>query len=815
MKKNHVLSIFILISLVLSLVFSMQPAKAQDTSPSGQGDFVPGEVVVAFKSGKTISQYASATAELAQKNHMKAVKVGAGGVALLRGDSKADVVQLAKALSESADVLYAEPNFIYRLPDETTSVTSNNLQQNFVIREKTRADGAEVTKEAVPIEFLKSLKTIKSGKVQATYPNDLYLWWNSGWDVVDADIVSSNTTASAGVCVLDTGVDYAHPDLSGKVTKGYDFVNADADPMDDYGHGTHVAGIIMAKSKNAIGIAGASTATVVAVKVLGSQGWGTSYDIAQGINFCANRVDVKVLNMSLGGGYSDAVYDAVDYAVNVKGKLLVVSAGNDNTDDPTYAYPGYLASYPEFYNKVLAVAASGAYVDVGEGYYYTDYSCRAEYSNYGDWVSVVAPGTDIYSTTPYDKPFYMNYFYSAYPRYEYLSGTSMAAPFVAAAAARRWGYKPLETNEQVGDAVVNSGWTVYADDICWPSTMSGVRQVNIANLMDRFAVEASVADASTGFGLDGAQVQAYKGTTLLGSAVITPSIMSSNLQVVSGLLKETDVFKYFTAYTTIINLPEPANGDFFFDENNGYVYKAYKANYTASSQPIFQHAQWWYSTASLYLNDRAGIPPKSTNVDVVLGFTENYTYDYDSTTSFDLDVNVWLPEMPNPLDAGQPAPFIVGPEGYAWSFLEDDTSGSLNVFPFARYKRDGGGMDYVPIENITISSRKAHAPLATNAALLYYPGSYVVGVSDWGQTFDHDSDTLTPEIPVMGSYAVPYIYIWKDGVIKLFHEMPWMNANDVCNTHWWKAATITSGISGTITYTPNYDCSNTYDIFPY
>ena len=124
-------------------------------------------------------------------------------------------------------------------------------------------------------------------------------------------------------------MDYSHPDLTSNIIKGYDFVNGDADPMDDFGHGTHVAGIIAAKMNNGLGMAGVSTGKVVAVKVLGSQGWGTNFDVAAGINYCANRTDVKVLSMSLGGSDdSDAVYTAVGYAVNTKGKLLVAAAGN-------------------------------------------------------------------------------------------------------------------------------------------------------------------------------------------------------------------------------------------------------------------------------------------------------------------------------------------------------------------------------------------------------------------------------------------------------------------------------------------------------
>ncbi len=816
MKKHMFLNVFVLASMVLSLFFSARPVEAKKDINPNTGKYMPGEVVVVFKSGKSMSQYAAMASSLGNKFGAKPVKVGMGGLALMKGDSKKDAKEIAALLSADPTVLYAEPNYIYELPDETATVDTKYLQRNFAVRPAPSLNGSTSKLQAVPIEFLQSLRSIKGSKTLATYPNDPYLWWNSGWDVVDADIVAGNTTASAVVCVLDTGVDYLHPDLSAKIIKGYDFVNGDADPMDDFGHGTHVAGIITANPNNSKGMAGASTAKVVAVKVLGAQGWGTNYDIAQGINYCANRTDVKVLNMSLGGGYSESIDDAINYAVNTKGKLVVAAAGNANTDEPSY--PAYLATYPEYANKVLAVAASGKYVDDGD-YSYNNYNCRADYSNYGKWVSVVAPGSDIYSTTPYDKPFYLNYFDDMSPRYAYMSGTSMATPFVAAAAARRWGYKPLETNSEIGQDVIESGWEIDADDTCWPLSMEGLHQVNIANLMDRFAVQASVMDASTGFGLNGAQVSAYFGTSLKGTAVITPYQMGSNTQFISGLLKQTDTFSYYTAYTEIINLPTPV-GDDFSDPGNGYEYKANKSGYTASPQPVFQHAQWWYSAAELYLFDDAGIPPKSSNIEVVMGFIQNYDYynyeNDDLNPDFDLDLNVWLPNVPNPLDASQIAPFIVGWEGDAFGYVEKDPTGSMNLFPFARYKREGGALDYVPIENTTISSRKAHAPLAANAALPYYPGDYVVGVTDFGTTFDHDANTGTAEIPSMGAFSVPYVYIWKDGVIKMFNLMKYQFANGSCNKHWWRAATISSGITGAITYTPNYECNNNASfLFPY
>jgi subtilisin family serine protease len=99
----------------------------------------------------------------------------------------------------------------------------------------------------VSTQLLRSMKSIRKGKTQTTYPNDPELWWNNGWDWIQADVIWPNATVAKNVCVLDTGVDYLHKDLTTtRVLKGKDWVNNDADPMDDNGHGTHVAGIISA-----------------------------------------------------------------------------------------------------------------------------------------------------------------------------------------------------------------------------------------------------------------------------------------------------------------------------------------------------------------------------------------------------------------------------------------------------------------------------------------------------------------------------------------------------------------------------------------
>jgi subtilisin family serine protease len=784
MKGFKVFNVLVILAMMLAFLPGSGIAKAQSSTFSGpgvpSGDFIPGQVVVKLSGTKTLSGYAMAASGLAGHVRASALKVGTDGTALLQGDTNADMSALVASVKSQPGVVYAEPNYIYRIPVTQDNAPANSQVENsqYVVRQS-----KDHTTNKVAISDLKALKSVRNGKITATYPNDPNLWNNWGWSFVGADIVSSNTTASAGICEIDTGVDYNHPDLKGRITKGYDFANGDADPMDDNGHGTHVAGIMTAVANNAIGIAGASTAKIVAVKALKAQGWGTSYDIAAAINYCANRTDVKVITMSLGGSESQMIYNALSYAINSKGKLVTAAAGNDDTDVTTNAFPAaftVVTDYgPNLSNGLMAVAASGAWETSGSDTT-LDYYCKADYSNYGSWVTIIGPGTNILSTTPYSTPFYLNYYEGVAPQYDDLSGTSMATPFVAAAAARRWGYKSTETNANIRNDLVTD-YTYYAngDGTCWPVENNETPIVSVATLLDRGAAYGYVENAIAGIPLPNAQIQAYLGTALQGSGSV-PSATS--------------------AYTEIINLPD----------TYPYTFKVNMSGYTNGPQPAFQHAST-YVVYGGYWNGIgiAAIPPKSANFDVVTGWWENQRY-VNQPSLFDLDMNVWLPSVPNPLDSGQPSSFIVGMEGNAFGYLENDPSGTLNAFPFATLDREGGYMDDMPFEDVTILARQAHSPLAANSALPYYPGTYDIQVTDYGQTIDHDNNSSTPEIPLMGVYLQPYVYIWKDGTVKLFVAQNGgyqVNAGDACNSAWWDAATITSSTTGAVTYTAKDVCN--------
>ncbi|MFH1100673.1 MAG: S8 family serine peptidase [Methanobacteriota archaeon] len=180
-------------------------------------------------------------------------------------------------------------------------------------------------------------------------------------------------------------------------------------PFDDVGHGTHCAGIIAAAGNNGIGVSGTSWGcSVMAVKAFDHDGVGRLNDLVSAIYYAVDN-GADVISMSWGGySFSQALKDATEYAFK-HDVVLVAAAGNDNT---------WQKMYPAAYETVIGVAATD----------HTD--SKAEFSNYGSWVDVAAPGVDIYSTLP---RCYVQMFGPG-KQYGNSSGTSMACPFVSGVA---------------------------------------------------------------------------------------------------------------------------------------------------------------------------------------------------------------------------------------------------------------------------------------------------------------------------------------------------------------------------------------------
>jgi thermitase len=269
-----------------------------------------------------------------------------------------------------------------------------------------------------------------NGEYQAdSTANDPYYSLQWGLRRVGADAAWDTTLGSSDllVAVIDTGIDYTHPDLQANyVPLGYDWVNNDNDPIDDHGHGTHCAGIIAATINNSIGVAGTAQVKIMAEKGLSINGSGSYVALANCIVHATNA-GADILSNSWGGSSeSSLIASAIAYAT-AHGALVLVAAGNENTNQN---------SYPAQYDDVIAVAATNTS------------DTKASFSNYGSWVDVAAPGVMIYSTMPT-----YNVTMNNEPRftqtYSYANGTSMACPMAAGVAALIWSKYPTMTAEFV------------------------------------------------------------------------------------------------------------------------------------------------------------------------------------------------------------------------------------------------------------------------------------------------------------------------------------------------------------------------------
>jgi subtilisin family serine protease len=218
------------------------------------------------------------------------------------------------------------------------------------------------------------------------------------------------------VAVIDSGICASHPDLAGRITTGYDFVENDNDPQDVFGHGCGVAGVIAANSNNAQGIAGiAPNVQIMPLRVLDEGGIGNYALIASAIIYAADN-NADIINLSLAGPtYSQIMADAVAYAIN-KGVVVIAAAGNQARER---------AFYPAAYPSVIAVGSIDPNL------------AQSSFSNYGAEIDIWAPGRDILTTTNDGG-------------YDFESGTSFAAPIVAGITAMTESFdSPLNTEDGI------------------------------------------------------------------------------------------------------------------------------------------------------------------------------------------------------------------------------------------------------------------------------------------------------------------------------------------------------------------------------
>ena len=307
----------------------------------------------------------------------------------------------------AADQAVFATTYGYTILDRNDALNCVLVRPNAAVQKRalTRGTSEEIMRYVEPNRYVRALYT----------PNDLYFTdqWALPSIKVDQAWDRERGNKNVTIAILDSGIDYTHEDLSPNyLTGGYDWVNNDTDPMDDFGHGTQCAGIAAAVIDNGKGIAGIAQVNIMAEKVLNHTGWGTEWDVAQAVVHATDH-GVKIISLSLGGDeYDQMEEDACRYAWD-NGCLLVAAAGNA---------PQYEILYPAAYDSVIAVGS----IDQ------TDQRRGA----WGPHLELVAPGVGILSTTRYNG-------------YASTAGTSAAAPHVTGVAALIWSHDPSLTNQQV------------------------------------------------------------------------------------------------------------------------------------------------------------------------------------------------------------------------------------------------------------------------------------------------------------------------------------------------------------------------------
>ena len=435
MKKGNLFpGLIALGALVLS---QNAPAAAPVVMVNGQAlpAYREGEILVKYRDGatRTMNQMQSSY------NRLSVVNVQRFEAAPFKNFEALSIDTSQISLKDAADDLRRDPSVEY-------------VQPNYILYAHAETTGYVPTAAALPAGG----PAVRPAPHQATNlgdPSQAKAW---GVAKIGADKAWAITKGSRKVivAVIDSGVDYNHPDLADNMWRnpganrtrrtgvdgagsnisgdvvGWDFVENDDRPYDLSGHGTHCAGTIGAVGGNGLGVSGVNQqVSIMAVRFLGANGSGSTSDAIKGIDYAISR-GAKVLSNSWGGkgGLNRALRDAIVRSEKA-GALFVTSAGNDGIDNDV------APSYPAAFDvpNMITVAATGS----GDGI--------ASFSNYGaKSVHVGAPGLNIYSTKPGGG-------------YQYMSGTSMAGPHVAGLAALLWSKFPNATYAEIKRRILSSG----------------------------------------------------------------------------------------------------------------------------------------------------------------------------------------------------------------------------------------------------------------------------------------------------------------------------------------------------------------------
>jgi serine protease len=429
---------------IYRLIVDRPPAMVSGAGLGGQAEFVPGEVLVKLDAAAT-PPTARAMSGFARDAGLRMVRGSRDGWMRLR----------AEDMQAAFERLGVAPR---RTPgqDRRSPAQSRRQEQQDTLRLVRVLQARPGVRHAQPNYIYRTFFE----------PNDpLYpLQWHYELINLPAAWAHTRGDASVVVAVIDTGVLADHPDLQGKLTAGYDFVDMDDNPEDPGGgtgfHGTHVAGTVAAAFDNALGVAGVGGATMIMpVRALGDGG-GEDWDIVMAVRWAAG-LDVfdeddnlifkganpraDIINMSFGGpGNSEALRNAIQEAREA-GVILIAAAGNSASAD---------LIYPAAFEEVISVSAVDAYARL------------AYYSSFGPTIALAAPGGNLNTDSQPDS--YADGVLSTWarsaggtivPGYGYSQGTSMAAPHVAGVAALMKAVRPGMTPDELHGFITSGAMT--------------------------------------------------------------------------------------------------------------------------------------------------------------------------------------------------------------------------------------------------------------------------------------------------------------------------------------------------------------------
>jgi len=498
-----------------------------------------------------------------------------------------NVEEIISAYNDDPRIEYIEPDYIITL-DEVQEpdyiITLDEVQTTSPTEENLATITPQITTPNDP-SYPQLWGLNNTGQTGGTPDADI--------DAPEAwDIQTGNPNLVIGV--IDSGVDYTHPDLVGNIwtnpgetagdgidndsngyiddVRGWDFANNDNNPMDVNGHGTHVSGTIAAKGNNSVGVTGVAwNAKIMPLKFLSDSGPGSTSNAILALNY-ATAKGVKLTNNSWGGGsYSQGLYDAINTA-GQQGALFIAGAGNTSKNNDITPF------YPASYNlsNIISVAS-------------TDHNDALSIfknggSHYGlTSVDLGAPGSQIYSTTPGGN--YASYY-----------GTSMASPHVAGGAALVWSQNPTWTAQQVKNRLLQ---TTDAIPALSGRTVSGGR-LNLYNALapadttPPTASSFSPADNATGVGVSANLVINFSEAIQKGTGNLVIKELSDNSVVETIAVTAANVTVSGSQLTIdpTANLAEGT--DYYVEIANGAIKDIAGNNYAG----ITGNSTWNFTTVA-------------------------------------------------------------------------------------------------------------------------------------------------------------------------------------------------------------------------